>query len=276
MTTETEGDIELTMGERSWGAAIIARDLIVSRHTGRELEALEVTFPAGGDEDELIADLASEARQGRLSSAGERSKQWSLEQSSYSYRHERGPRWHTWHLRELETLAASSVVIDGIELRPERYHERMSGERLVIDLRAKVSTDDLERLQELWLEADTVSVTRVGVSEERKTMELGWGPWSEHEDGSAKIELKLSDPEDQDRRGLLEPLLWNLLMAAGRTNVAQKGLLDLLVSKGVITQDEARALTETSRREAMRSSMRFWLVVDLDKWPWGHEHENAQ
>lgn len=274
MAVEVDAVVEMAIGETTWQAEVASRDRTISRHTGRELALLEVTFVGGEDEDELIADLAAEARKGRLRSAQDPLRRWRLKGSSFGYTD--GPRQHRWQLEEVEGLQPDLVVVEGLELRPRRYHEAFVGERLEIDLRTTLSADEVTRVQDLWLAGEPVTVTRSGISAEPRSMDLGWGPWSEMEGGGAKVEFSLTDSEPQRKPGAFQPLMWNLRLAAGRARAGQDALISLLVAKGLITAEEAAALEAEARAKGPRTSMRLMLVEDLDSWRWDHDQNEAQ
>lgn len=276
MAIEIEAAVELAIGETNWQARVVSRRMTVSRHTGRDLDLLEVSFVSGGREDEMVADLAAQARKGRLRSAQDRFRHWRLQSSSFSYAQARGSRQNYWQLEEVELLRPDHVSLDGLELRPHRYHEEFVGERLEIDVRTTLTEEQAVRVQDLWLAGQPVAVARPGISSEARPMDLGWGPWSEIEGGGAKVELTLTDPGDSPFGRSFQPLMWNLRMAAGGARVRHDSLVALLVGKGVITAEEAAALIVEARARAPRTSMRLMLVEDLDSWPWDHDQDDTK
>ena len=272
---ELDALVELSIDDRSWQAEVVSQGMTTSRHTGRELGLLDVTFGSGHGEDELVASLAARAREGRLRSGQEGSRRWRLQSSSYSYGGPRGPRENRWRLEEVELLRPDHVTIDGLDLRPNRYDERFAGERLEINLRTTLTQEQALHVQGLWIAGAPVTVTRSGISAETRSMELGWGPWSEAEGGSVKVELTLTDPGDSRLGRAFQPLIWNLRMAAGGARVRHDLLMSLLLTKGVITAEEADALNVEARAKAPRASMRLMLVEDLDSWPWDHDQNDT-
>jgi hypothetical protein len=273
--TVSPGDttVQLSMGDRSWRARVISQGRVQSRHTGRALGTMAVTFNSTADEDEFVEELARRARRSGVLTGSDRSTRWLLDRSSYSYSTERSRRKHHWDLKEMEILLPEAVTIDGMEISPTRYHEEFRDEILHIDLRAAVDLDALARLQDIWLGGELVSVTRRGINSEPRLMELGWGPWSEF-DGGGKLELSLTD-HDPSSASPLAPLIPNIRAAVAYVRAHEDSLLDLLVEKGLIGEEESHRVVERAKSEQGRRSARLMLVADLDNWLWPHSEDEV-
>jgi hypothetical protein len=239
-------------------------DRFASRSTGREQRRISIRFRTGetGARKRIDSFQTGAVLTGIDDAPPSR---WRKIGTSSSMNDGRSSNWvHLWEIEEMENLMPSVLIINDLRLSPERYAERWDGERL--DLHALVSLNAAEHsaLKRMIAADDGVFVTRSGISEEVRTMEIQRGPWSEHE-GSFRWLIRLQDPpEESERRpsaGFLE---------MGRTHHSVPYLLalveemgNLLVTKGVLSEAEQKSLKDRAIERRGERAVEMLKVDDV-------------
>jgi hypothetical protein len=250
----------------------------VSPYTGRQLNTFEGVANASNKHQHEIIYGALNAAEPLVAIAEDESEngRWRSRVTQYSITNER----YEYHvqLSEVEELSAERLILnEDFELEPYQYEESeaLTGTGIIqINCRVRTSPDQTERLFELMGRKDYFPVVRVGVAAEPRMMRFGVCPWSRHPDpGYDKHELLLLDRAFDERpspgRGDLFPDTTARARLAFEMEYL-RGILDLLESKGVLTNEERKHAAETAGVKYIRRSFDFRQVDDID------EHEEQR
>ena len=218
----------------------------MSRHTGASLSRLIVSTVASGRvaNDSLLQLLDRAKADGVVSipEADAPPKQWKIGEHSWSHSDGESVYSHTLELTEAEVLRPTSISIEDLSIQPYGYEERFDDDRLVIEAKIAVSEQQHLQLKELLLRPDTFSVTRHGVSEKPVEMRFGLCYWSQsgtvYKHSLVLVDMTLPDK----RRGLANAFQWTVTLRGRSVHSAAvlESLLDSLVRKGILTNDEVQ------------------------------------
>jgi hypothetical protein len=239
-----------------------------SLHTDRELAELHgtvTTMEAGTHTwlSEILPQLTERVLSAR-DGAGERAGSWLVSWNSYSV--QGGAHTYTLILREAEDLALEVLLLDGMELYPYEYREKVVDDGLAIWAKLVGTEDDVLRLRRLVADRRAFPVTRRGISDQPRQMRVGVAEWSHFED-RIKFRLALVDVgigdaaagelirlEEENSRAAL----------AFYVNFIDR-LTDRLVERGVLGEAEVAELREEARLEPGVARHEFWQVPDVDQ-----------
>jgi hypothetical protein len=115
---------------------------------------------------------------------------------------------------------------------------------------------------------DYLQVVRKGIQDEPRTMRFGPCLWSPHGD-NFRIGLRLIDKkyDEKDRsHGFNEPRESNVTARTIRTSMELRGLLDLLIAKGVLSQADVDQIQNLDKTQVNREVWTRDYVQDLDEW----------
>jgi len=170
---------------------------------------------------------------------------------------------------------APKLTIEGIpdELQPEGYREDMEETGLMIVARLRVSPELGQTLRERWrrnrVDGGYFAVTREGRDQEPRRMRFGQGYWSDHGDHE-KHELVLVDSSWDEQVKLPRwpdgPIEQNERALVIRTAKRFESLVNVLVERGQLSQEEADAVRDVSEDRFYEGLMELRQVDDLDKW----------
>lgn len=249
---------------------IVDESVLPSRSTGRHVRRLTIRFRTRGPAARERVDTAG-SRSSLVSIDEKPPTQWRRVGPSSSMNDGHNTTWvHTWELEEMEPLNVKELHVNGLRLAPSRYAERWRGDYLEAHALVTVGKTDHQELIQLASAFDPVSVVRLGLSAEPRTMEIQQGPWAER-DGHFRWLLRLEDVREPDRG----PNAGLLVM--GRTHHSVPYLLalvedmaDLLVSKGVIDQGDFSKVKDRALQRRGERAVEMLKVDDIDEY-WDEE-----
>lgn len=263
----TPREICLDMDGRQLSVQVRRETRERSLHTGRDLAELHgvvTTSEAGTHEwlSETLPEL-TERSISACDAAGERAGRWIVSWNAYTVN--AGVHTYTLILREAEDLSLDVLLLDGEELYPYEYRERIIGDGITIWAKLTGVEEDLVRLRRLVLGRGSFPVVRRGISDEPRAMRLGLAEWSHFED-QIKYRLVLMDAwlpegggmeltrvEEENSRAALA--YYANLVERLTAHLTRKGLL----SEGELAEMRAAAVAQpgVSRHD-------FWRVPDVD------------
>lgn len=256
-------------GERRSVAASVV-DTVVSPLTGKTMREFTVEFRAAASEGQALRDAFGDAEEivlvlGEERVACERGN-WST-----SERQGGGVLDFTARLDEQDDeIRPDSVAFAGHTLVPLSYEEELTayGRRDIV-LTAEVSEKEAREMWELFVgDRETLSVVRVGVSDEALDLEPGVFIHGKAADGVVRVRFALVGPEKDPKPVNILGLLPALLVNATRLLTAERGrseaLLDLLRDKGVLTGEEVAAIRERTGKDVPDARYGLSEVEDVD------------
>lgn len=239
-----------------------------SRHTGRLLREVEVSFNCG---DALTEQLNAELNAAREESAalvGEDDTRWVVGYHSHSSTNTGNWRY-TVELRQVEDLRAERLEFLGLTLVPSHYEERADRNGpIVITAQVAPGTEDDETLerhiagQKLQSDdepAQYFDLRRVGVQDEPMQVRFGRCLWQQGESGARQhllVFVSADGDDDEIRRGvgLNEPQLTNAERIAVQGREIAEAIIDELRVANVLSEE---ALERIRQRGASAWERRF-------------------
>jgi hypothetical protein len=261
------GIIRFKVGDQFLVGNVLSQSTATSQHTGREITELEVQFKAHERGKKAVEDALA-IGVGTVLAEGDSSSEFAvtLYQKQHSFTIGEPIQTYTWSLRQREKLMTESLKLGDMAVHPYRYMETISQDALVLTIRATVDATTLQTLRALPL---YFPVVREGISDEPRSMRFGAVIWSSADEQEFKIQATIVE-EKYDAKGnqhsFLEPMLGNLMKSVSSTNARFKTLVQILLSKGLITEEEKANIVEVSDEELRRRNYEFDRVVDVDEW----------
>jgi hypothetical protein len=170
---------------------------------------------------------------------------------------------------------APKLTIEGVpdKLQPQGYREDMEETGLMIVAHLRVSPELGQTLRECWrrnrVDGGYFAVTREGRDEEPRRMRFGQGYWSDHGEHE-KHELVLVDSSWDEHAKLPRwpegPIEQNERALVIRTAKRFESLLDALVERGHLSQEEVDAVRDVSEERLYEGLLELRQVDDLDDW----------
>ncbi len=108
-------------------------------------------------------------------------------------------------------------------------------------------------------------------------MRFGQILWSSVDDGRFKLYLTIVEQNyDEQKRnpGFLEPQFGTVMTSLAATSGQVAKLLEVLQTKGLLTEEERLGITEISDLEREKRTRQFDRVSDLDRWLDAEEEED--
>lgn len=244
--------------------------------TRSKRESLSIYFHIIGDvTNQFIKDNLADHGTGniyRLNDEGVEVKEYKLVNTSST--HNTNPfdnktvYDYRFDLEEVEELEIDRLILG--DLAPYSYEEEYIEERdaLIITAKIKVSEKERQELDSLHEENLYFDVIRKGISDEKLKMRFGQGIWSEA-DGTIKQELILIEEKYDEHSTRMdsphEATLSNMREMLAQTKNQNDQLMELLLKKELISQDEIDTIQKESEKQ-LRNTMRdFYKVEDLDE-----------
>lgn len=275
ITTEARSDLPsapdnllLDLDGRRLAISVRRRAMSRSGHTGRALQELHAWATTSDPATHLwlsealkkAVDLPIPA----LDESNDPLGRWTVSWNAYG--EVGGEHRYTLILHECEELNLDALVVDSLELRPYEYREEVVVGGLVIWAKMAGDEGDVLRLRRVLGGRDSVPVVRRGIQSSPREMRLGVGEWSEHDE---RIHYRLVLVElGVDERS--HPELARIRRDNGRAalgfymNFAER-IVELLVSKGALTEAEVAEVREAASFEPVAVRHDFWRVVpDID------------
>lgn len=259
----------LELDGRRLPVSVRRRTSSVSEHTGRSLQEVHA-WAATRDpavhlwlSDALKAAADSPIRV--LDEASEPAGRWTISWNAYG--EVAGEHRYTLILAECEELNIEALVVDGIELHPYEYREEVVAGGLTVWAKMAGDQDDVLALRRTFHGRDAVSVERRGIEAGARRMRLGVGEWAERDDRILYRLVLLEESVDEGAH----PELSRIRRDNGRAalgfymNFAER-LVQTLVGKGLLTEEEVAAVREAASFEPVVVRHGFWRVVaDIDE-----------
>lgn len=259
-------------------AYITDRNVITSRHSGRELDELKVEIVTHGRSasDVLVSDIERARREktGSESSiiiASDTAdicyKTWRLTSSSFSYSDSSPLFTHRLTLHEVEELSVQQLVINDLVLEPYEYQEELdSFDSLTIRAKVVLEKDELDQLHQMVLNEKQVQVIRKGISETPVDMRFGLMYWSPDDGGRVKHEIYLHTRDLASTSEVNRLFHWvsKTRVQAGENKDVVAGILQLLERKQIITAEETAELYAVAKERKFETALGFYEMEDID------------
>lgn len=251
---------------------------IISPHTGKELERMNFDIKViGASTNDDIQARIPESKNGGIFSIDDDEnelKEYRLIKYPYSYNtsssDENRVYNYTLHLEEVERLNIESLIIGDLEIFPYEYEEEYD-DAIISTVKVKLTKIESEKLDSLdGLENKDryFKVIRKGISEDKLDMRFGQVIWSEDGDFIKKkmtLVEKIYDENEETKSTLFQPEMGNMRsMIAYNRNLTNE-LMDLLLSKGVISSDEIEEIKEKAGANLAKTYRKFYKVSDVDE-----------
>lgn len=250
------------------------QEVHASRHTGAPLRQGDVVFQmrrGSAANTEITAQIqaANKAGVALLNDDGQEIGRWRVVHWSSSHQTGPSPTVYTYRImiEETEQLMPQTLKVGDFELSPYKYREEFQGDALIIRANLQLLDDQFYRLLAFATDSKHFLVVRQGISSEPRKMQFRSCFWSRHDD-SIKVALELGDHDDQDplssEPGLFNTTLPNALRQLAILIDEHDALLNLLVTKGVINDEERGQLKSASQLNRLRRRLEFQRVDDVD------------
>jgi hypothetical protein len=219
---------------------------IMSQHSGKVLARLHIDFSAAPHNADAVKG-AMLSHPFELLDEGGNGRKWKVETSSESYSGDPWSATHRFNVRlvEREELAVTELVIDELVLQPYFYDEKVVSESLEVEARVRLSASDVAALRKLQAGARTLAVIRRGISETPRKMRFGRLMWS-LADGEYKYNIVLFDEGKVQVSFLQDPIIGYSTSVALETKAGHAKLVELLRSKGLLTETELEAINSAT------------------------------
>lgn len=258
--------MNLILGEHEIHFDVIERSSIISNHTGLELQHIKVNATSS---DELlnksIEDYLSSAETGGITSKeGQTTKKWRLIKSEYRSFGDRRSVNYSLELEEIEELKLNRLILDDLELIPYQYREDFDFNNLLsASARICISESQFKRIKELF-DKESITITRIGISEIPKEMILEPVAWSRDEVG-IKFQFNLFEQDNEKRLDPLRPL-WRSINLLVKQEQIIEHLALLLIKKHVMDEKEYAEIKNTTPKINWDIKLELCRENDLDEW----------
>ncbi len=245
---------------------ILERSNSISKHTGHELEHIEVNATIEGEEvNEKVTDYLKTAKEeGVNSKEGQITKKWKLTNNSYSYRDNKELVTYSLELEEMEEIKLNKLILNDLELIPYRYREDFDyDERLSAEVRVLLSEVQFKKVKELG-ERDSFTVIRVGINETPRQMYIMPSAWSRDEKG-VKYQFALYDQKDINEVSPYRTI-WRAVDLVIEQDQLLEQLANLLIQKGALEKEEYEGIKTRIPKRNLDIELELYKEKDLDEW----------
>lgn len=251
--------------------AVVEEQCEQSPHTRRGLRRMKVQFRTGSEEEREQVGAALSG--GKVTGRSEYGARLKVTNHSYSYTQGSDVTTFTVTVEEVEDLRCDAIVLGGtLELVPDGYAEDFRHGAVVVTFTATTSGEQTDQFEALLLDHEAphyFPVVRRGVSDTPMRMRFGRCLYRDNDDGRRNHKVVLvqdlyDDRDDQPFKGFSHPETDRLEDAVVVLQQTVDGLLDLLVRKGVATQDDASGIRDGARQVTRRAHRQFDRTEDDD------------
>ena len=178
-------------GELEFNASVVESSQTRSPQTGNPLDLLTIQFRAqkAGVHEAAVTEALQRQSGGLFSlpELGEPEREWRVRESNWTYvgTEPWGVNHHVWRIEQVERFACSRLVLGPLSFEPYDYVESIS-ESGVVRLAARATVTEVE-LAEVARLGGILEVTRVGISDEPRSMRLSGYVWGESSEGLAVV-----------------------------------------------------------------------------------------
>lgn len=262
------GHVRFKLQDQITTAELLDQQTSISQNTGKELFRLEVRFRA----HESMRDFYTQAlRTGTamlLPPDGDVSKgiTVSLHENQHSYTVGEPIQHCTWVLSQVEELTLASLQIGDAAVIPYKYKDEFSQGSLICNFCFDVDAETYTYIRNLPI---YFQVVRTGISDEPRTMRFGLVVWASNDEQTYRLRATLVE-QNYDKagagHGFLEPMFSNVMEQLAVTTTRLSKLLDVLESRGILTEVEKQSVFEVPDSERKGRKELFYRVRDFDKW----------
>lgn len=239
-----------------------------SPHSGRDLRELHGWIATA--DAELHQALSTALRDvgerpvRALSESGEFTGRWCISWNSYG--ESAGVHTYVLLLREPEELSLEVLLLDGMELHPYEYRERVVGDGVAIWAKMAITPEDVQQLRGLIRARTTLPVVRRGIQDTPREMRVGVAEWSESADGlKCRLVLVEHGLDVGGHPELTRIEEENTRAAMGFYANFLERLAERLVDKGVLSRAEVDELRDAARLAPGTTHRELWRVVEVDE-----------
>lgn len=262
------GHIRFKIEDRITTAELLDQQVSLSRNTGKELIQFEVSFKAHESMREFFTQGLRNGTATLLPADGDDSKGITVKlyEKQHSYTLGEPIQRCTWLLSQQEELTLESLQIADITLAPYKYRDEFDQDSLICNLCFDLDAETYKHVRNLPM---YFPVVRKGISEEPRTMRFGMVIWASEDEQNYRMRATIVE-ESYDKTGIghgfLEPMFTHMMEQLVVTTARLSKLLDLLESKGLLTEEEKKGVIEIPDSERKDKKELFYRVRDFDKW----------
>lgn len=255
----------------------ISRNLKISKHTSEELISFDIKINIKGKENkEEWLDIIKNSNKNpikRLDESGNVIGEYIGNYKGISYQNEESSDTiyaTDIELVEKEQLDIDKLIIGDIETVPYKYKEEFNptidDEYLIIEGKTTMSDDEsFHKFKEYIVKSKYFSVVRVGINEDPLQMRFGNVIWSENEN-TQKIDFVLVEKKYDEitDSSIKKPQLPNITKDLAYKSKFLDELIELLIDKEIITEEEISALENTAKTSIVDEYFKYFKVKDID------------
>lgn len=247
---------------------------ITSPHTGEKLEKIYFDLDIQGKSmNDIVQNEIFNIKNGgvfSLNEDGNNVKEYRLVKNPYSYSgsytDEDTVYSYTLYLEEVERLNIDGLIIGDLEVFPYEYKEEHDEDKNAIIITAKVKLTKKE--SKILRNNDRYfKVIRKGISNKELEMRFGVPLWSEEENRIKErliIVEKIYDENKSKSGSLFQPEMSNIQNKLAYTENLNAELINLLLSKEILTSDEVENIKEKAELDIKNTWYDFYKVQDID------------
>jgi hypothetical protein len=262
------GNVRFKIEDRITTAELLNQQASISPNTGKELFQLEVSFRAHENTRGFFTQALQNGTAMLLAEDGDVAKSFTvgLYEKQHSYTMGDPIQRCTWLLSQVEELNLESLQIADLTVNPYKYREEFSQDSLICNFCFDIDAETYKNVRNLPL---YFPVVRKGISDEPRTMRFGQVLWASEDEQKYRIRTTLVEESyDKSRigHGFFEPMLTNMMEQLVVTTLRLTKLLDLLESKGLVSEEEKKNVFEVPDSERKDRRELFYQIRDFDKW----------
>lgn len=237
-----------------------------SRHSGKVLQDLKIKTPV---DEKYLKDFRcvfEDAQQNGITSlrtSGEVLKHWVIGNNSTSSSSNSSIHHYQMDIKEVEDLQPSLLTIGELNFHPYSYKEHFDGDDLCIEAKLILDEDRYNSIKIVSQASGKILVTRHGINEESRLMNLSFGLWSKEND-KIKIQIKLNDAITNQSQALGMIHLADAISKSFKNNAMIEMLLTSLIDKGIFSEEDIEQIREKSHDQVKGIFNKISQVEDID------------
>jgi hypothetical protein len=262
------GHVRFKINDQVVTAEVIEQQSSTSRNTGKELFQVEVRFQVHEDQKDFCTEALRNQNATLLSPEGDSSKDIPVRvhEKQHSFTMGDPIQRCTWVLSEFEELNLEALQIGDVTVNPYKYSDEFSEDALVCNFCIDVDATMYKYVRSL---PKYFPVVRKGVSDAPRTMRLGEVVWATEDEQTYRLRATLVE-QSYDKpgagNGIMQPAFGNVMDVLSVTTIRISRILDMLESKGLLTDEEKKTIREVAEEEWKERRCQFLRVKDFDKW----------
>lgn len=262
------GHVRFKINDQVVTAEVIEQQSTTSRNTGKGLFQIEVKFRVHEDQRNFCTEALQNGNVTLFSPEGGSSKNIPVRVHEKQHSFTMGdPIQHcTWVLSEVEELNLEALQIGDVTVPPYKYSDEFSEDVLVCNFCIDVDTTTYKYIRSL---PQYFPVVRKGVSNAPRSMRFGHVVWATKDEQTYRLRATLVE-QNYDKQGagngIMQPEFGNVMDVLSVTTIRISKILDMLESKGLLTDEEKKIIREVTEEERKEWRSQFSRVKDFDKW----------